>query len=49
MVEYGDLLQGIVKDNETYIGGKNRNKHTDKRTEGERGRSVKDKTSVFPL
>ena len=30
MREDGDLLEGIVEAYETYVGGKNRNKHNDK-------------------
>jgi transposase-like protein len=47
MREQGNLLEGIVEADETYIGGKNRNKHNDKKTKGGQGRSTKDKTPVF--
>jgi transposase-like protein len=33
MHEYGDLLQGIVEADETYVGGLNKNRHTDKKLE----------------
>lgn len=48
-VEYGDLLEGIVEADETYIGGKNKNRHDDKKTEGGQGRSSKEKTPVIGL
>ena len=47
--EYGDLLEGIVEADETYIGGKNKNRHSDKKTEGGQGRSSQDKTPVIGL
>jgi len=47
--EYGDLLRGIVEIDETYIGGKNKNRHNDKKTEGGQGRGGSDKTPVFGL
>lgn len=47
MYEYGDLLQGIIEADETYIGGKNKNRHNDKKTKGGQGRGGEDKTPVF--
>jgi transposase-like protein len=49
MIEYGDLLQGIVECDETYVGGKNKNRHADKKTVGGQGRGGEDKTAVIGL
>jgi transposase-like protein len=44
--EYGELLEGIIEVDETYVGGKNKNRHNDKKTKGGQGRGGEDKTAV---
>lgn len=40
---------GITEADETFIGGKNRNRHADKKVKNSEGRSLKDKTPVLGL
>ncbi|GHV52771.1 DDE transposase [Bacteroidia bacterium] len=44
-----ECLQNEVEADETYIGGKNKNRHKNKKVENSQGRSVKDKTPVFGM
>ncbi len=42
-------LSGVVEADETFIGGKNKNRHKDKKVKNSQGRSFKDKTPVLGL
>jgi len=44
-----EKLNGTVQADETYVGGKNKNRHKDKKVENSQGRSSKDKTPVVGL
>lgn len=43
------LLDNEVECDETYIGGRNKNRHTNKKVDNSQGRSIKDKTPVFGM
>lgn len=42
-------LEEVVEINETFVGGKNKNRHKDKKVPHSQGRSFKDKTPVFGM
>jgi hypothetical protein len=42
-------LEGIIEADETFVGGKNKNRHANKKVENSQGRSYKDKTPVLGL
>jgi hypothetical protein len=42
-------LNNIVESDETFVGGKNKNRHRDKKVKNSQGRSFKDKTPVLGL
>ena len=42
-------LTNVVEADETYVGGKNKNRHANKKVAKSQGRSGKDKTPVFGL
>lgn len=48
-IENNNELTNTVEMDETYVGGRNKNRHADKKIENSQGRSVKDKTPVFGM
>ncbi|AYM99638.1 IS1595 family transposase [Chryseobacterium sp. 3008163] len=48
-IENNNELEGIVECDETFIGGKNKNRHKDKKVHNSQGRSFKDKTPVMGM
>lgn len=48
-IENENELEGIVECDETFIGGKNKNRHKDKKVPLSQGRSYKDKTPVMGM
>ena len=48
-IENDNHLDNDVEIDETYIGGKNKNRHSDKKVEQSQGRSVKDKIPVVGM
>ncbi len=48
-LEESTVLEGVVEIDETFVGGKNKNRHWDKKVPMSQGRSFKDKTPVFGM
>lgn len=48
-IENNNELNNTIEMDETYIGGKNKNRHADKKVEHSQGRSGHDKTPVFGM
>lgn len=49
LTDDGEGLSGLVELDETYVGGKNKNRHKVKRIKNTQGRSYKDKYPVFGM
>lgn len=48
-IENNNNLDGIVEADESFYGGKNKNRHADKKVKNSQGRSFKDKTPIVGL
>lgn len=48
-IENNNDLEGIVEADESFYGGKNKNRHADKKVKNSQGRSFKDKTPIVGL
>lgn len=48
-IENNNELEGIVEADESFYGGKNRNRHANKKVKNSQGRSFKDKTPIVGL
>lgn len=49
MQDDNEMMEGIIEVDETYVGGKNKNRHAHKKTKGGQGRSTKDKVAVIGI
>ena len=43
------IMKGVIELDEAYIGGKNKNRHKDKKVKNAQGRAYKDKSPVFGI
>ena len=48
-IQHADKMQGTIEADETFVGGKNANRHMSKRVAKSHGRSFKDKTPVLGI
>lgn len=47
--DLAEKLEGTIELDETFVGGKNKNRHADKKVKNSQGRSFKDKTPVMGM